>query len=218
MRKLLMLGSLMALLVPLASRAQWSLGLRVGYAPAMGDAAKDQALEEGVKSQIPIQVDAAYRITKDVAVGGYFAYGIGQTGSAEGTCDLDGVDCSANVVRLGVQGSYTFNQLKAALVPWAGVGFGYERRSLEASGGGVKQTTCYRGFELLNLQVGGDYKVTEDLAVGPYLQLSLGQYSRSKREDGVLPALSYGGEYGSEIEEKAMHQWVGFGIRGKYDL
>jgi long-subunit fatty acid transport protein len=211
MRKLVILGSLVALLVPTASQAQFSLGLRVGFAPAMGDAAKDQKMSDGVKSQIPVQLDAAYKVTPEIAVGAYASYGFGQQ-------DIDvcsqGIDCSARVVRFGLQGSYTFNQVQAALVPWAGVGFGYEMGGLEMTGGGEKATYDYSGFEFLNLQVGGDYKVNEQFSVGPYLQFSIAQYSNAKFENSVDPAENFDGS----ITDKGVHEWFGFGLRGKFDL
>jgi hypothetical protein len=196
MRKLLVLA---ALLLPTVSFAQFQVGARVGFAPAMGDAQKDFAMSDSVKSQIPLQLDAAYKVTKDIAVGGYFSYGIGQA-----ECD-EGVDCSANIMRFGVQGLYTFNSLQLPLVPWAGVGFGYEIASGEVGGVDIGSS----GFELLNLQAGGDYKVNEKFAVGPYVQFSLGQYSKAEfdGESQDIPS-----------DAKAMHQWFGFGIRGKFDL
>jgi hypothetical protein len=211
MRKLLML-SLVALLVPMTSQAQVSLGLRVGYAPAMGDAVKDGAMSDGVKSQIPLQLDAMYKVNKDIAVGAYFSYGLAQINAAE--CDVSGVDCSGNVMRFGVQGHYTFNELKAPLVPWAGVGFGYEIASAEAKFDGGKITNDFSGFEFLNLQVGGDYKVNEQFSVGPYLQFSIAQYSNTTFKDSTDPASNYDGS----ITDKGIHEWFGFGVRGKFDL
>jgi hypothetical protein len=209
MRKLLMLA---ALLVPMASQAQVSLGLRAGYAPAMGDAAKDSKMSDNTKSQIPLQLDALYKVTKDIGVGAYFSYGFAQVGDPG--CDETGVDCSGNVMRFGVQAHYTFNQLKAPLVPWAGLGFGYEMANIEATYPGGKVNIDASGFEFLNLQVGGDYAVTEKFAVGPYLQFSIAQYSKLKVEDSGDPTENFDGD----ITDKAVHEWFGFGIRGKFDL
>jgi hypothetical protein len=203
MRKLIM-AALVALLVPTASHAQFQLGLRLGFAPAMGDAAKDAPLKDLVKSQIPLQLDALYKVTPDIAVGGYFSYGFGQLNSDfSDICDAAGISCSASNVRLGLQGTYTFNQLKAAMVPWAGVGFGYEWNTIKGSAGGASADVTSSGFEFLNLQLGGDFKVNEQFAIGPYAQLSVGQYSNVE---------------GNSIPEKGMHQWLGFGLRGKFDL
>jgi hypothetical protein len=205
MRKLLLIA---ALLVPVASQAKVQLGLRLGFAPAIGDAAKDVKMKEFTnKSQIPIQLDALYKVNKDIGVGAYFSYGVGQVDYA----GCDAADCSGSVMRFGVQGHYTVNQLKLPLVPWAGVGFGYEIAKDTIDDAGGKLETTLSGFEFLNLQVGGDYAVNEKFAVGPYLQFSVGQYSKAKFESG-------GASVDRDITDKAMHEWFGFGLRGKFDL
>jgi hypothetical protein len=212
MRKLLVLGSLVALLVPAASHASpFSLGLRLGFAPAMGDAAKDTKLSDGVKSQIPIQLDATYSVLPDLAVGGYFAYGLGQVNSD--ICQ-PGADCSASSMRLGLQALYTFNQVKAPMVPWVGAGFGYEWASMKQEAGSAKFEQKANGFEFLNLQVGGDYKVNEKFAIGPYAQFSIAQYSNQKVTNSVDPTENLDGS----IPNKGIHEWFGFGVRGKFDL
>lgn len=199
MRKLLVLGSLVALLVPVASHAQVSLGLRIGFAPAMGDAAKDSPLKDMVKSQIPIQLDAMYKVTPAMSVGGYFSYGFAQMGDAlDAACDAGGTSCSASNMRLGVQAAYAFNNVSQQFTPWAGAGIGYEWQTWD---GASSVTTS--GFEFLNLQLGGDYKVSEQFAVGPYIQFSIAQYSDFE---------------GSSVADKGVHEWFGFGLRGKFDL
>jgi hypothetical protein len=74
MRKLVLIA-LAAVAAPTVSSAQLQLGARLGYAIAGGDAAKDEKMSDGVKSQVPLQVDAAWRFTKELAVGAYFSYG-----------------------------------------------------------------------------------------------------------------------------------------------
>lgn len=193
MRKLMLVAAAMAaFVVPSVSNAQVSLGLRLGFAPAMGDADKNVKMSDGPKSQIPVQIDALYAVIPNLKVGAYFSYGIGQSG-----CQ-DGADCSFNVMRFGVQGQYDFAAV-SGFKPWAGVGTGYEILSSDLGDGSFNTT----GFEFLNVQGGADYKVAEKLAVGPYLQLSVGQYSKSD---------------GESIAEKGMHQWFGFGVRGTFDL
>ncbi len=218
MRKsLILMGALAALLVPTASRAQVQLGLRLGYAPAMGDAAKDAKMKDfAIKSQVPIQLDAMYAVNRDIAVGGYFSYGFGQVdgGAFEGACDISGVDCSGSNMRVGIQGFYTFNQVKSALVPWAGVGFGWEQTKVKLSGGGATADLTASGWELLNLQLGGDYKVSDQFSFGPYVMFSLAQYGTAKLTNNVDPSFNMSGS----IDEKAMHEFVAFGVRGKFDL
>ncbi|HET8538370.1 MAG TPA: hypothetical protein VFL83_00730 [Anaeromyxobacter sp.] len=210
MRKLVMLAAFVAAMVfPTASHAQFTLGLRVGYAPAMGDFASDVAMKDfSLKSQIPVQVDALYRITKDISAGAYFSYGFGQVDYA--VCDA--ADCSGSSMRFGIQGFYSFSTVSPTFVPWAGLGIGYEMANDTFEIGGSKTESSYSGIEFLNLQVGGDYKVNEKLAVGPYVMYSMGQYSSmTVKEDGVTTI-------DGDINQTAMHSWLGFGVRGKFDL
>jgi hypothetical protein len=153
MRKLFVTAALA--LLPLAAQAQFNLGLRLGYAPAMGDAEKDLAMSDVIKSQIPIQVDAMYTVAPDVAVGAYLSYGFGQV-DFDGMCDLGGVDCSGRSTRVGLQAAYTFSNASPTFLPWVGAGFGYEWGSMTAELGGFKAEQKARGFEFLNLQAGGE--------------------------------------------------------------
>jgi outer membrane protein W len=223
MRKLLILGSLMASLLPTASRAQFQLGARVGYASATGAVAKDTARDMSMKalalkSQIPLQLDASYAITNDVAVGAYFSYGFGQTdkslySSIEGqsVCDRSDFSCSGTSMRFGVQGLYTLSQVKAVLVPWAGISLGYETSKTEVRGPGGKGTVDLNGFELA-LQAGGDYPVTDTFAIGLYVQFSIGQFQNG---DIMFNGTTM---VGGNIDPKAMHEWFGLGLRGKFDI
>lgn len=190
MRKLLVVAALA--LLPFASQADFSLGARIGYAPAMGDYAKDQPMSDGVKSQIPLQLDFMWGVGQALALGGYVSYGFAQL---EGDC----TDCSATDLRIGFQGTYAFKDVSQQFVPWLGAGFGYEMSSVD--NGFVTADTS--GWEYLNLQGGADYKVGEKFAVGPYVLFSIGEYSNIE---------------GNDIPETAMHQWLGFGFRGKFDF
>jgi outer membrane protein W len=191
---------------PAASQAQdskWILGFRLGYAPAMGDATGDQQMKDAIPSQIPLQLDVLYKFTPEWAAGVYLSYGFGQLSSAEAdACDALGVDCSMSTLRLGVQGTYTFvtaNQF----VPWLGLGFGYEGATEKAVLNGASASQSTDGWEFLNLQVGGDYKVNPKFAIGPYVMLQVGQYSSIE---------------GNSISNKGTHEWLNVGIRGKFDL
>jgi hypothetical protein len=207
MRKIAMLVLALAAIVPSTSKAQVSLGLRLGFAPAMGDAVKDGKMSDGVKSQIPVQLDALYKLDDHLGLGGYFSYGIGQLGGQiADLCDASDADCSARSMRAGVQLQYALDPV-GAWMPWGGVGAGYEWGKMEMGPGSVS----YRGFELVNLQLGGDYRVSEQLSVGPYVLFSLGQYSNATFDDGTDST-------SGSIDEKGLHQWFGFGFRGTFSL
>jgi hypothetical protein len=202
MRKLLMVLAVIA--IPAASHAGgFTLGLRLGYGAPGGDVGQSYKMSEVTGGQIPFQVDAMWRLNPEFAVGGYFSYAFGSTsGSFKDTCDAFGTDCSTGQLRLGLQGTYTFTMVQK-FVPWVGVGTGYESLVLTASGGGTTDSTDYSGWEYLNIQVGGDYKVSPLFALGPYLQYSIGQYSSQE---------------GNSITNTSGHQWFNIGIRGKFDF
>ncbi len=210
MRKLLMLGAVLAAVAfPTASHAQFTLGLRVGYGVAMGDVAgngagSSLAMSDWVKSQVPVQVDAMYRFTPEWAAGVYFSYGFGQLSSTiSDLCSAYGKSCSASNTRFGVQGAYTFTTVSPSFVPWAGLGIGYEWNTVDEAG--TKGT--FKGWEYLNLQLGGDYKVNPKFAVGPYVLFAIGQYG-----EGEIAGVS------GSVTEKTTHEWLSFGVRGKFDL
>lgn len=203
MRKLLIVLATVAM--PIVSHAQggFTLGLRLGYGAPGGDVMKNAAMSDLASGQIPLQLDAMYRINPEIAVGGYFSYGFGGvSGLSKDQCDASGIDCSTSTLRLGLQGTYTFTMVQK-FVPWVGLGTGYEALSIKASAGGASATTDYTGWEYFNLQVGGDYKVSPLFAVGPYLQYAMGQYANVEA---------------NSITEKSTHSWFNIGIRGKFDF
>lgn len=202
MRKLLALAVLA--LLPAVASAQVTLGLRVGYAPAMGDEQEGLALKDSVESQIPVQLDVLYALTQDVAAGAYLSYGFGQVGAEDSdACARAGSDCSASSLRVGAQVAYAFREVSPRYAPWIGAGLGLEWLWKETSSGGASVTLEKLGFEFLNLQGGADYKVNERFAVGPYVQVSIGQYQTFE---------------GDGIPSKGIHEWLNFGVRGQLDL
>jgi hypothetical protein len=183
------------------------LGARLGYGIPMGDSAKDAKMSDGIKSMIPIWIDAGYRIDENLFAGLYFQYGLVQL--ADDACP-DGADCSGSNIRVGVQGQYHLMPAES-FDPWLGLGIGYEMNSYKVSAGGQEATGSTSGFEFLNIQAGGDFAVSEGVAIGPFLSFSLGQYSKAKVEMG-------GNTIEGDIEEKAMHQWLVLGVRGSFQL
>ncbi len=201
MRKLLLLGSLVAVLVPAAARAQVDLGVRAGFGFAMGDAVKNAKLSDAVNHQIPIQVDAMYRLLPDLSAGVYASYGFGLLGDPlDNACDAVNADCSSSSWRIGIQAAYALNQLKSmTLSPWIGVGTGWEW--LKVKSPAADQTS--NGWEYVNFQLGADYKASKQVAVGPFVQYSIGQFRRIE---------------GNDIADKGTHEWFTVGLRGKFDL
>jgi outer membrane protein W len=196
------------------------LGARLGYGIPMGKVTGDittpLGTAEGVKlsdaysGMIPIWLDLGYFVTPQIMVGVYGHYGIGliADGEAGGAGCQEGEDCSGSVIRFGVQGQYHLSRGES-LDPWFGLGIGYEMASGTVSEGGAEQTATYKGFEFLNLQAGADFKVANNVGIGPFASFSLGQYS-SLSVDPEPPGFE------GDIEETAMHQWLVIGVHGAF--
>ncbi|HEU5478343.1 MAG TPA: outer membrane beta-barrel protein, partial [Candidatus Tumulicola sp.] len=151
------------------------VGLRAGYAIPLGDAAggnPSTSLSNIYSGMIPIQVDAGYRFTPNMMVGAYFAYGITMLNTGNGSllqgCSQSGVSCSGSNLMFGAQFHYHLMP-DQTIDPWAGIGIGYEIASISESAGGQSAGESFSGFQFVNLQVGGDYKVMPNLGVGPFV-------------------------------------------------
>ncbi len=93
------------------------------------------------------------------------------------------------------------------------LGTGWEWASATAEGFGLKEEDSFSGWEFLNLQVGGDWKLSPQFALGPYVMYSLGQYS-----SGTIKFTGDPDVHVFDTADKEMHSWFGFGVRGKFDL
>lgn len=187
------------------------IGARLGYGIAMGDAMKDSAMSDGVSGQIPIWLDLGYMVTPNIMVGLYGQYGFGIVGSKmSDVCDAGNVDCSVSDLRVGVQGQYHLSPSEK-LDPWFGLGIGYEWAMTSMSGGGQSQDYTYSGFEFLNLQGGADFKLSPAFGIGPFLSFSLGQFG-SVSASGDLE------DGDTDIDDKALHEWLTLGVRGSFTL
>jgi hypothetical protein len=175
-------------------------------------------MSDGIAGQIPLWLDVGYRALPELFVGAYFQYGFGFMGDLfDESCDVDGIDCSASDVRLGVQVHYHIMPFQS-VDPWVGLGLGYEWLTLGAEGGGLETSTTARGFEFANFQAGADFLVGPKAAVGPFISFSLGQYSDASFD--CSPATACGGFSGidGDIENKALHEWLVLGVRGDFVL
>jgi hypothetical protein len=180
------------------------LALRLGAAWALGAAADDLPVDDVVDFQVPLQVDGLWRFG-ELAAGVYGSYGI-----ARAPCGDVG-SCSASVWRLGVQGTRSFGPILRGAEPWLGLAAGYEwakqRREREST---VVETT-WRGFELLALQGGLEWRLARRVAVGPVLLVGAGRYANVDLDTGLDSA-------SAEIPGKALHYWIHLGVRGRLVL
>jgi hypothetical protein len=215
--------------------AKFELGLRTGYGLPFGKVydeegtASGEDLSEGVAGQIPLWVDAGARIGGKLFVGGYVVYGIGilsdefsnDCDDADQAADAFGgsVSCSISDVRLGAQVQYHFGEAGASIDPWVGGGLGYEWLSLgqriELSGEDADLAVTLHGFEFLNVQLGLDFPVSPNVALGPFAAFTFASYGTGR----VSCSGSLCGDEDSEsesIDDTAIHEWLFLGVRAAF--
>jgi outer membrane protein W len=181
------------------------LGLRLGFGLPMGDTTGDEVPVK-FSNKIPIWIDLGYKFTPSLMVGLYGQYafaGIDQC--------FSNAECSAHVMRFGVQAQYEFSP-QAKFDPWLGLGIGYE-----IAGGTIsvaeqgEASFELKGFEFVNLQAGADFKVAPSVGIGPFVSFSVGRYASGEVSDG-------GATRSGGITHKTMHEWLVLGIRGAFTL
>lgn len=212
MRKIMVAGLAVAsLFVAASAMAQdsggggFEAGLRLGYGLPMGDAAKDAKLSDMYSGMIPIWLDLGYRIDPSLYAGLYAQYGIASVKDCP-----SGVSCSGSDIRFGVMGAYHISP-EESFDPWVGFGIGYEMAKVKMSAGGQDASATAKGLEFANLQVGGDYKVSPTMGIGPFLSFSLGQYSSQTIDPDPM-------NVSGSIKDKGMHEWLTIGVRGVFDM
>ena len=190
-------------LAPAVARAEdvgLNLGLRTGYAIALGDVIQREPMSEGIAGAIPLHLDATYAITPTFNAGLYVAYGNGDKGS-----NADAPE-SIRTRAYGLQANRLFGS------GWAGVFGGLESMNWDtkASASAQTVTATFSGWQA-GLQGGADWNVRGHFAVGPFASLALGQYTGVKLEKG-------GNSSSQDIPDPTMHQWLTLGLRGSFSL
>jgi len=158
---------------------------------------------------VPLLVDAGAKVGKHFFVGGYLGFGFGAAGWILGLfdCNASNASCSTFTYRLGIEVQYQF--LPASLTnPWVGYGFGFESSTATNSVSGQPDITLVAtGIELGHLMAGTDFRLSHWFGVGPFIDLSVGEFADAeirKPPDYVLSPYSAPGPHG----------WLTFGVRG----
>jgi hypothetical protein len=156
-------------------------------------------------------VDAGYRINHHVYLGGWFQYAFATISGDVCTRGFGNASCSSSGsdLRFGVTLRYNFKP-DARVDPWIAVGAGYEIFNFSATSGTSTQDVTVRGFEYLNMQLGGDFRILPDVAIGPLVMMSFGQYGSY---DSTQPNQTQSGDF----TKGGLHEWLFFGLRGEYD-
>jgi hypothetical protein len=213
MRKLLLAAALL-LAVPTASRAEFGLGLRIGYGMPGGDVMKDSKYSDFVDHQTSFQLDAMFKTSPNTAAGIYLGYAPNSVGGQlKDLCNL-GASCSSNTFRAGLQ--FTGEFLDLGLVGlWGGVGTGYEAANFTMTAGGEKVEAQLRGWEWATLSAGADLKPLKLINAGLYVSYGFGQFTvQSLKQSGSVNTDETHG-IGSD---KTTHNMFTIGLRGLFNL
>lgn len=218
-KRLIALGGLSAITLTAGlARAQApgiELGLRLGYGVPLGGAAPGSDLDQNIAGEIPVWGELGYRIDPHWMAGAYGLYGFGfLTHDEQRVCDAYQVSCSVSDLRLGAQLHYHFMPARK-LDPWLGLGFGYEWliANADISSNERSGSASLRGWEFINLQGGLDWALGEGVALGPFLSVSVAQYTTVSVECTGPACRSSVSE---TLDDKALHSWVVVGLRGAF--
>lgn len=173
------------------------LGAGVGYAQGdgqLGDYAtslEDTALPGGA-----LQLDASYRVRRDMSVGVY--------ATRSDHAGVEGSDTAhVSAVTTGVQAIYHVPWSRT-LEPWVSAGMGWKAMWLEPDGG---TTRSFHGVELARVQVGTDVRVSPTVSVSPVVGVSASTFL------GQRIAMELVG-----IEEREVHLTGFLGVAGRFHL
>lgn len=156
--------------------------------------------------QFPLWLDLGYRFDR-VFVGAYGQYAFGLPGSY---CR----DCSSHGVRVGFELQWhPFDRLGDQLQvdPWFGVGFGYEWATSSSSA--YPHSITFQGWDFLRLGLGLDFAITNTLALGPFVEWSLGQFSQEEFTYSGCAYCVNSGQGSVSIDRKALHFWLALGLK-----
>ena len=183
-----------------------SLGVRLGVAVPYGEYQPGSSLSDIYAAAVPIGLDAGYLFSPKLYFGIYYSIAPAFLGGTTRHSADDG-----SITRVGLNVHYHLMPQRK-LDPWVGVGMGYESGNLSSTPFGLHlhQDSNRPAFELLNLQLGADYKFLPELGVGPVVMASLSDYLGP---DWVLGDHSHIG-----TGHTGWHGFLTIGIRGVYDF
>lgn len=176
------------------------LGVATGYTQGVGPIGGGmQHVEDLSKAGGAVELDAMYRINPTFAVGAYGSFSKYATG--------DQISDQTDVLgaTAGIQAAAHLRPDRS-VDPWVSLGTGWRGLWLSPQSG---KNTSLQGLELARLQVGVDYRVSENVSIAPVISGSLNMFVS---EDSPMTT-----KY-TEISDKKAN-FIGFaGLAGRFDL
>lgn len=176
------------------------IGIATGYTQGVGPIGGGlQHIEDISRAGGAVELDATYRINPTFAIGAYGSFSkYAAGGQVNDQTDVFGATA-------GLQAVLHLRPTRS-VDPWVSVGCGWRGLWLSPESG---KNTSLQGLELARLQIGVDYRLTEDVAIAPVIGGSLNMFVS---QDSPMNT-SY-----AEIVAKQVN-FVGFaGLAGRFDL
>jgi hypothetical protein len=179
------------------------IALRSGVALPVG-AIYDASgpLSQSVSGYVPVRIDAGLRFAR-----GRFYLGLaGQLAAVFPNACASGATCSGTDARVAAM--FAVHLLPDRFAdPWLGIGAGFETFSLSRRADGAKVDLAANGLELVDLDLGVDFRPAPRVRLGPVVSATLGRFT-SVTVNGAE----------SQDFDPMLHSWILLGIRGAYDL
>ncbi|MGH7298718.1 MAG: hypothetical protein ACRELB_27505 [Polyangiaceae bacterium] len=192
---------------PMAASRGLQLGVRAAYAvPAGRVSASGASLSDLETATIPIGIEAGYRISPRLYVGGTAVWGPG-TGPAAGPCTVAGVSCFRQDAQARGEARFYFAP-EAKVGGWLAVGAGWELATFAQSAGGSAVTATRSGPVLADMQFGVDVR-RGPTAVALYAGVSFAMFLTQGLSPSTSPVSPW-------IEDRSAHAWMTVGLRGSY--
>jgi hypothetical protein len=188
----------------------FQLGARLGYALPTGrlDSNSGTPVSSLETAIVPIGIDAGYRVSRYVYLGGTFAWAPGVAPNQTGNpCQQPGVSCFRQDAQLRGEARFYFAPY-AKTGGWFGLGMGWEIASFAHSVGSSTTTGTRTGPVLPDMQLGFDIR-RGATAVGLYLGVSVAMYLTEGLNPPYQPEATW-------IDDRAVHTWITLGMRGSY--
>ena len=186
----------------LATRAaaadRFELGAGLGYAAPVGSAEAGARVSDTTFGQVPVTLDAAYRLTERVGLIARAHYGVAIPTQCASTSECEASLGSDVVVSLGVRMSLPRVVADASV--------GYEWLTTRLADGSATSTRSYHGPVLLSAQLAAPFPIAERWTIGPTLGASIGTFTSYALETNALSP-------SGAIAEPAWHVWLSIGVR-----
>jgi hypothetical protein len=169
------------------------------------------SLENGIKQTDFLDGGPGFALDVGIGVSRVVALGVwGQALSLSSSDECP--DCSASSLAIGPFVRYHLVQ-GLRFDPWLSAGVGYRSTTLRGTPAG---NLSYRGFDLLRLQVGGDWYPASMLGIGPLFELGMGIYT--SKDAAAAPATPDGTPSNGSIDEIAPFWQFISGVRLTLDI